>query len=163
MMVKTRKRWYLAADAGRAVAYVRRPDAGAYERIASWTSELALPSDQQPDAADRPGRVFDSVGEHRHAAETVSPKELVKQAFGRGLAQALNRARREGLFESLVLYAPPRFLAELRKHFDKPTSLAIRFEAPKDLTTLPEQALFDAFDATELRPRRRTPAGSPTR
>jgi protein required for attachment to host cells len=150
------KRWYVVADAGRAIAYSRRGDGAAYDRIATWTSELALPSNRQPTATDRPGRIFDSTGDHRHAAESAAPKEQVKQAFGRGLAQALNRARAEGLFKSLVLFASPRFLHELRTHLDKPTAGTISHNQPKDLTRLPEQELFDVFDSVDMRAPRRT-------
>lgn len=137
--------WFVAADAGRAAAYLRVVPGAAFTQVASWTSELDLPSDQQP--TDKPGRMFDSMGNHRHAAETVAPKELLKQAFGRELAQALNKAHADGAFETLVLYAAPRFLHELREHLDKPTSAAIVHSEPKDYTRLPEAELFAIFEA----------------
>jgi len=147
--MKTRlpKRWYVVADAGRATAYVRVVPGAAFRQVAAWTSALDLPSDQQPGATDKPGRMFDSIGDHRHAAETVPPRELLKQAFGRELAEALNKARAEGAFESLVLYAAPRFLHELREHFDAATAGAIVHSEAKDLTRLPEQELFQVFDS----------------
>jgi protein required for attachment to host cells len=146
MKVKLPKRWYVVADAGRAAAYVRRDDGAGYRLVARWMSELVLPSDRQPDATDKPGRAFDRMGDHRHAMETVPPKELIKQAFGRGLAQALNKARSEGFYEDIVICAPARFLHELRDNLDKNTAQVVARSEPKDLTKLPEQELFDAFD-----------------
>ena len=147
MKMKLPKRWYVVADAGRATAYACIVPGANYRQATSWTSALDLPSDEQPDATDKPGRVFDSIGQHRHATETVPPKELLKQAFGRDVAKALNKARSDGAFESLVLYAAPRFLHELREHLDKPTADAIVHSEAKDLTRLPEQELFAVFDS----------------
>lgn len=154
MKPKVVKRWHVVADAGRAAAYVREAR-GSYRPVAQWTSEASLPSDQQPNAADKPGRVFESVGRHRHATETVPPREAIRHAFGRTLAQALNKARADGAFESLVLYAAPKFLHDLRQHLDKPTTQAVVHSEAKDLTSLPEAELFEAFDAlpTMLGPR----------
>lgn len=150
MKAQSQKCWFVTADAGRAHAYVRVVPGATYRLVESWTSDLDLPSDQQPDATDKPGRMFDSIGNHRHAAETVPPKELLKRAFGRDLAQALNKAREEGAFGSLVLYAAPKFLHELREHFDKQTAEAVVHSEAKDLTRLPENELFQVFDSVPM-------------
>lgn len=150
MKAQSQKCWFVVADAGRAHAYVRVVPGATYQRVERWTSELDLPSNQQPDATDKPGRMFDSVGHHRHAAETVPPKELLKQAFGRDLAQALKKARIDGAFANLVLYAAPRFLHELRENFDKQTAEAVVHSEPKDLTRLPENELFEIFDTVPM-------------
>jgi protein required for attachment to host cells len=140
------KRWYVIADAGRASAYVRRKDTKGYDVVATWTSDLILPKNERPQFADRAGRVFDRVGSARHAAETTSPVELARKAFGRELAEALNQARQEGSFEQLVLFAAPRLLSELRRHVDELTEGVIVHSQAKDLTKLPTRGLFNIFD-----------------
>jgi protein required for attachment to host cells len=150
MKTKSPKCWYVVADAGRAAAYVSRKTGPGYDQVASWASDLILPEDQRPQFTDRPGRVFDSLGGNRHAAETVSPAELAKRDFGRTLARALDKARADGAFEALVLFAAPRLLHELREHLDEATARTIARSEAKDLTKLPRQELFDAFDATGL-------------
>jgi protein required for attachment to host cells len=146
MKTRSQKRWYVVADVGRATAWVQLAHGATFTQAAAWTSVLSLPSDQQPDATDKPGRLFDSLGGQRHAAETVPPKELLKQAFGRELAQALNKAHANGAFEGLVLFAAPRFLHVLREHLDKATASAVVHSEAKDFTSLPEQELFDVFE-----------------
>jgi protein required for attachment to host cells len=160
MKTKSPKRWYVVADAGRATAYLRRTEGGGYDRAAHWTSELILPEDQRPQYADRPGRLFDSLGGQRHAAETTSPAELAKQAFGRMLAQALNKGRADGAFDQLVIYAAPKLLHDLRTHVDKGTADTIVHSQAKNITKLPEQALFAVLDSTESTP---TARGKPRR
>jgi protein required for attachment to host cells len=151
MRTKSPRCWYIVADAGRASAYSRHAEGGVYERAAHWTSDLLLPEDQRPQYTDKPGRMFDSLGGQRHAAETVTPAELAKQAFGRTLAQALNKAHAEGAFEQLVIYAAPKLLHELRTHVDKGTADAIVHSEAKNITKLPEQALFEALDSTGMK------------
>lgn len=150
MKSKTPKCWYVVADAGRAAAHVDRADGSGYDEVASWSSDLILPKDQRPHFSDSPGRMFDSLGGQRHSAETTPRQELAKQAFGRSLAHALNKAKEEGSFEVLVLFAAPRLLHELREHLDKATAGAIAHSAAKDLTKLPKKELFTTFDAVRL-------------
>lgn len=152
MKMKSPSRWYVVADAGRASAYSRRSEGSGYDEVGSWTSDLVRPKDQRPQFTDRPGRVFDSLGAHRHAAETASPTELAREAFGRELAQTLNKARSDGAFQQLVVFAAPKLLHELRTHFDKATADAIVHSEAKDLTKLPQQELSAVFDSMGIGP-----------
>lgn len=152
MKIKSPKRWYLVADAGRATAYLRRAEGTGYERAAHWTSDMVLPQGRRPQFTDKPGRLFDSLGGQRHAAETTSPAELAKQAFGRDLAEALDKAHADGAFDQLVIFAAPKLLHELRTHIGKATAEVIVHSEAKNVTKLPEPALHEVLDSVGLAP-----------
>jgi protein required for attachment to host cells len=153
MKLKAPKCWYLVADAGRAAAYERRAAGKGYEQVANWTPDLMLPEEARAQFTDRPGRLFDSLGGQRHATETVSPRELGKQAFGRALARTLAEARANGAFDVVALFAAPRFLHQLREQFDKSMVEAVVHSEAKDLTKLPMSELHKVFESIEVTPK----------
>jgi protein required for attachment to host cells len=145
-MIKAPKRWYVVADAARAIAYMRRPDRPGYDEVARWQSaDAAKPARDL--VSDRPGRAFDSRGNQRHAMEPpTDPKQLAKQAFAGELAEALNAAHAAKQFESLVLFAPTRVLGDIRRRLAGPTAEALARAVDKDLTKVPALDLFETFD-----------------
>lgn len=67
--------------------------------------------------SDRPGRVSSPIaqGSLRHALENhLQHHELAASAFARAIAHRLEARRRDGLYDSLILVAEPRFLGVLR-------------------------------------------------
>ena len=92
--------------------------------------------------SDRPGRVFDSHGEGRHAlGSAVGASAQVAETFAHQVAKRLRAARNDHAYDELVLVAEPRFLGLLRRALDSATSAAVVASLDKDLA---------AFDAAEL-------------
>ena len=145
-MIKAPKCWFVVADSGRAVAYMRRSDRPGYDEVARWDSpDAGKPARDL--VSDRPGRAFDSRGGQRHAMEPpTDPKLLAKQAFAAELAAALSAAHAAKRFESLVLFAPARALGDIRKRLAGGAGEALARAVDKDLTKLPALELFATFD-----------------
>jgi len=92
--------------------------------------------------ADRPGRVFDSGGQGRHAMEPrVDWQEFEKARFAKDLSDVLDRAALKKSFDRLVLVAPPTALGNLRASLNDQTKRMVTGEIPKDLTKTPDHEL----------------------
>ncbi len=96
---------------------------------------------------DRPGRVFDSNGDARHAMVPRSnPEKKQAQAF---LKLAMGRLKDEFLakkFERFILVAPPASMAQLRKLIPDLMQSCLRGELVKDLTKTPASDLSQHLD-----------------
>ena len=66
---------------------------------------------------DRPGRSYSSVGAGRSSVTQTDWHALEEHRFAREVAAALERVVRERGVETLIIVAPPRALADLRKAF----------------------------------------------
>ncbi len=125
--------WVLVADAQRARLLQREKPGGDWVELA----EEGLAVENPPthlQGADRPGRVFDSTGQHRHAVETHDFHEAAKQDFAKALLHRLEQAQASGRFERLMLVAPPHFLGLLRAAISPALLHALRGSIDKDLT-----------------------------
>jgi protein required for attachment to host cells len=73
---------------------------------------------------DRPGRVRTGLGGHGVTAmpPRTDPKELEAERFAMQIADALEKARRAGEFEVLVLASPPHVIGLLRKSMPRSVS-----------------------------------------
>jgi protein required for attachment to host cells len=98
-------------------------------------------TDQNPSTheqgADRPGRAFSSVGSSRSAVTQTDWHALEEHRFTHEVASTLQRIVRERDVEALVVVAPPRTLADLRKAFHPDVKKKIVAEIGKDLTKFP--------------------------
>jgi len=98
-------------------------------------------TDQNPptheQGADRPGRAFSSVGVVRSSVAQTDWHKLEEHRFAAEVAAALERIVRERGVEVLVVVAPPRALADLRKAFHPNVKKRIVAEIDKDLTKHP--------------------------
>lgn len=151
-MIKAPKCWFVVADAGRAMAYMRRLDRPGYDEVARWESADATKPARDL-VSDRPGRAFDSRGGQRHAMEPpTDPKLLAKRAFAAELAEALSGAHAAQHYEHLILFAPARVLGEIRKRLAAPASEALVRAIDKDLTKSPALDLYATFDAARSPP-----------
>jgi protein required for attachment to host cells len=110
------------------------------EKFLNLKTEQVL-IDQNPPTrehgSDQPGRAFASVGSRRSAMEDADWHELEEQRFAHEIAAALHRIVRERKVKSLVIVAPPRTLAELRRAFHSEVKNCIVAEIDKDLTKQP--------------------------
>jgi protein required for attachment to host cells len=86
---------------------------------------------------DRPGRSFSSVGSGRSSVAQTDWHQLEEHRFAAEVAATLERIVRERGIEALVVIAPPRALADLRKSFHSQVKNKIIAEIDKDLTKHP--------------------------
>jgi protein required for attachment to host cells len=86
---------------------------------------------------DRPGREHSSVGAGRSSVTQTDWHDLEEHKFAHEVAMALETVVRERKAEALVVVAPPRTLAELRKSFHDDVKKKIVAEIDKDLTKHP--------------------------
>ncbi len=126
--------WILVADSARARLLGAAHRAAPLQEI----EDLVHPEGRMHPrdiTSDLPGRTFDRQGQGRHAYEPpTGPKEKAVLEFARAIAQELEKARREGLFEHLHLVAAPEFLGILRQHLHEPTKALLASETSSDLT-----------------------------
>jgi protein required for attachment to host cells len=97
--------------------------------------------------SDQPGRVFKRAGTNlRSGTETTDWHDLEEHRFAREVADALVKLVRESATKGLVVVAPARTLADLRKAFHDDVKKTIIAEIDKDLTKHPvleiEKQLF---------------------
>jgi protein required for attachment to host cells len=97
--------------------------------------------DQNPptheQGTDRPGREHSSVGPGRSGVAQTDWHDLEEHKFARDVATALEKLVRERNAKVLIVIAPPRALADLRKSFHEDVKKKIVAEIDKDLTKLP--------------------------
>ncbi len=96
--------------------------------------------DSQPthlQGSDSPGRVFASTGAIRSSVEQTDFHRLEKEKFAARTAAMLAQRAAAGDFDELIVVAPARTLAELRKHYDAAVQARIKAEIDKDLTNHP--------------------------
>ena len=86
---------------------------------------------------DRPGREHSSVGSGRSSVSQTDWHDLEEHKFAHEVAAALEKIVRERKAEALVVVAPPRTLADLRKAFHNDVKKKIVAEIDKDLTKMP--------------------------
>ena len=95
---------------------------------------------------DKPGRSFQSADGRRAGMDQTDWHELAEQRFAGEIAQALETRHLAGEFKALVVVAPPRTLADLRRSFSDGLRDKIIAEVDKDLTNHPlheiERLLF---------------------
>ena len=99
-------------------------------------SEIENPPTREQ-GRDKPTRVFESVGHHRSSAEQPDIHDRREEAFAREVAEAVDRARLSGGVQSLIVVAPPRMLADLRRFLSDQTRALVAAEIDKDLTNHP--------------------------
>ena len=99
-------------------------------------------SDENPptheQGTDRPGRGVESGGTHRRSSmESTDWHELEKHRFAERVASALEQLVRSQDLKKIVVVAPPRTLADLRRAFHADVKSRIVAEIDKDLTKHP--------------------------
>jgi protein required for attachment to host cells len=97
---------------------------------------------------DRPGRVFKRAATNRRSGVAATDwHEIEKHHFGRRVAAAMEELVRAKKVKAIIIVAPPRTLADLRRAFHTDVSSKIVAEIGKDLTKHPtadiEKHLFE--------------------
>ncbi|SRR5581483_8553081 len=141
--------WIAIADGSRARIVAPRNEGPGFDIVSEMSSaEAHVPS--RAISADRPGRTQESGYSGRHAIEPrQDPHQERKAAFVRGLASQLNEAAEQERFDELIIFAPPRCLAELRGTLGKGAHKKIKAAVPKDLTKLPLSELHRHLEALD--------------
>ena len=118
----------------------------------SLTVETVLEQADPPThdiGSDRPGRVFASVGPRSAATDEPDWHQLAEDRFARDIIKGLVKlAERESL-KRLIIVAPPRTLAELRKAMPDSFSKLVAAEIHKDLTKHPVTAITNILQTEE--------------
>ena len=87
--------------------------------------------------SDSPGRAFSSTGAARSAMQQTDWHQIEEDRFAARVGDLLGALADAGDFQELIVVAPPRTLAELRKSFGDPVISRLIAEIPKDLTKHP--------------------------
>ena len=118
----------------------------------SLTVETIL---HQPDlptselGADRPGRVFESVGSRRASTEETDWHQRAEDQFIRDVMTSLVDLDKRAKLRKLVLVAPPRAMAELRRVLPSSFASLVTAEIAKDLTNHSVTAITELLQAEE--------------
>ncbi len=136
---------YLIADGARARLLLRHGD-GRLSTLASFSGEPA----RRP-REDTRGRTHASVGTARSAVEEPDTT-AERRRFAAQLAEAVEDFVAQGAVRRLVLIAPARMLADIRRGLSEPTVSLVAGELAKDLTKLPEAKLHPVLGDLALRP-----------
>jgi protein required for attachment to host cells len=86
--------------------------------------------------SDRPGRALSGTEPNRSAMEQTDWHDIEKHRFARAVASGLDRLLEELHAERVVIVAPPRTLADLRRSISPTIEKLIFAEIAKDLTGL---------------------------
>jgi len=139
-MPQHRKLCFVVADGGHARFLSPAEDHGlhAFESLDSatvhqHTSDLVT---------ERAGRSFESGSPTRHAyTARIEPHDQEKVRFARAVADRINLRSGEGVFDELVLVAPPHVMSEIFDVLDTATAAKVKGKLAKDLTKTPEHDL----------------------
>lgn len=131
--MKTTRTWILIADGNHAriLESVGRGH-GLHEVVGSAIRLHNPPSRRL--GRDKPGRVYESVGDVRHAIEPKYDRHRAMETrFAEQLAEQLHRFVETNAFDKLVIVAPPAMLGDLRKSLTADVAAKLVAEIDKDL------------------------------
>ena len=131
--------WVLIGDGKKALVLHNEGDAELLNLRRVSVRENDNPPTREQGAA-APGRSTAPAGVGASSVSQTDWHQLEEERFAASLAEDINVAAREQLFKDLIVVAPPKTLAELRREFGKDTQKRIVGELAKDYThhTIPE-------------------------
>lgn len=142
--------WVLVADGSKALFLRNALNTKEYDLRVVWHQAMENPA-SRAQGRDRPGRAHSAFGQGRSALEETDWHQLAEEDFAREVAAILDHAAADGVFEALVLVAPPAVLGELRGCLGKAATGRVIAEIPKTLTNHPiekiEAIVKEALDA----------------
>ncbi|MHA6323769.1 baeRF12 domain-containing protein [Roseivivax sp. CAU 1753] len=128
--------WVLIADGEKALFLRNDVDAENPDLNVVRLEEQENPSDREQ-SANRPGRMHDNGVGQRSALDDTDWHELAKDRFAKDLADILYKQAHKGMFERIVLVAPPSVLGELRNEIHDEVRARVIAEVDKTLTNHP--------------------------
>ena len=127
-------KWIVVADSVRCRLFEQEFVESGYSEKQDWVH----PESRQREGdvtADRPGSNGGAVGQGRHPMpQKTDQKEHEQEVFAREICEHLDKGRKNGEFNHLVLAAPPGFLGKLRSMMSTELSKMVVAEVNKDLT-----------------------------
>lgn len=148
-MARKKVSWILVADGKEARIYGNDgPGKGLY-RATDRDFRIELPEKTHDIMSDREGR---AINPGSHSPQTISPRtdprDHLAAEFLHNVAAELDAAGDAGLFDRLILIAPPKALGVLRAALGKHTAALVTKDLDKDFVHMPqrnlEQRLIDA-------------------
>jgi protein required for attachment to host cells len=140
-MPQKRKLCFVIADGGHA-RFVRPATDNALHTFEAVDSATLHKKDHDL-VSDRPGRSFESGSTGRHAyTPRTDPHELEKDRFAQAVAAKVNEDVAAGVFDEVVLVAPPHVLSELTDALDLPAKAIVLGSLAKDLVKTPDHELW---------------------
>lgn len=136
----TKGTWVLVADGAKALFLENITDAQNPNLVVRRVEEQDNPPNREQQS-DRPGRMPDPGPGQRSGLAEADWHRLEEARFAADAADILYRLAHRGVFERLVLVAPPRTLGELRRHLHKEVASRVVAEIAKDLTNHPGDTL----------------------
>jgi protein required for attachment to host cells len=125
--------WVLVGDGRRALLLVNEGDAK-FPNLRRLSVEWHDNPPTHDQGTDAPGRAFASPGGRRSAFEATDWHEIEESRFAATIAAKINDAARRRQFTQLLIVAPPKTLAELRRHLSDQARHNLAGEVGKDLT-----------------------------
>lgn len=128
---------YVFVGDGRKALFLRNEGDADYPNL---KTEEVLTNDNPPtreQGTDKPGRSHAGPGGRRSSVEQADWHEIEEQRFAKDIADRLEVLVREKQIHFLVIAAPPRTLAELRKSMHEEVKKVVMAEVDKDLTHQP--------------------------
>jgi protein required for attachment to host cells len=112
------------------------------KKFANLVTERVLNGEENPptheQGSDRPGRAYACAGSSaRSSVETTDWHEIEEHRFAQRAAEALEALVRERGVRSLVIAAPARTLADLRRTLHADVKSKLIAEIDKDFTKIP--------------------------
>lgn len=133
--------YVLVADAVRARVFVLEGDAGTLREVFCLSHPEAR-LHAAAFASDRPARVHDRQGHHRHSVQPRSdPADEEDQRFAAELVAMLDGMRARAELDRLIVFAPPRFLGQLRARLGRELQRAVALELDRDFTLASPEVL----------------------
>lgn len=125
--------WVVVADGGRARLFAMEKGISSLYQMPD--GEMEGPHRRNRDIkTDKPGRAFDSTGQHRHALEPHSdPARNDERHFLKSVVDRVDAARKDGALTGVIVVAPPRVLGELRALMPPALSKIVTHEVDRDL------------------------------
>lgn len=97
--------------------------------------------------SDAPGRAMNQIGGRQSTMEEPDYHQIEEDRFARETAELLTKRVEQDGVDKLVVVAPPRTLAELRRHYGKAVEAKIVAEVDKDLVNHPVEKLEGVLKA----------------
>ena len=129
--------WVLVGDGAKALM-LRNEGDEVYPNLVTLDVLRNAPNPRtSAQGTDRPGRVQERATSKRSSVEATDWHDIAEHRFARHVAEIVERHALAGEIPHLIVVAPARTLADLRKAFSKHVSDKISAEVDKDLTQYP--------------------------
>ena len=128
--------WVLVADSEKAL-FLKNEGTAVNPHLTVQRIEKQMNPPTRDQAADRPGKVFQSAGGGHAAYGDTDWHNFEKDRFATEIAEMLHRLAGQAAFERLVIVASPQVLGVMREALDGNVSDKVIAEIPKTLTNHP--------------------------